>query len=490
MQNSIDEHPWDHPFLTQDNLKRFRLYSEMIWRQAMDHRRDHTKPLRLAFSVNMAQNMYNWASLAQRYGATAHLIPHPQETTALNQPEWEEFDGEFENIFDGQGFDGRVAPAALRVPVNKVLMEGSNLLDACNRFDGGERLPLLRLLEKHKNIRHEVLTAHSGFYPYFAWASSLAAYDAAFMCSNGFAAYASGMPYCYAPVGGDLQFDCGRGDDYGAALLLAINGAKFVCVSNPHILGHARRLGLSNLAYLPYPMDTERYSPGESPVRAEWEAQWGKGVYVLTTARLDEGVKGHTEDFFLALVDAVNTSQELRFIFLGWGHSAEKFREQVHAAGLSDRIVILKPVGKKRLIEYYRACDIVLDQFVFGYYGATALEAAAVGKPVIMKLRTEQYAPLYAGDVAPVSNVTTPSEMRDALVALAGDRGKRERLGRDMRDWVVRTHGEQVTVPLMLALLQLAADNVAIPDGLDNPLVDEYSPAEIEYHRACMRSQA
>ncbi len=178
----------------------------------------------------------------------------------------------------------------------------------------------------------------------------------------------------------------------------------------------------------------------------------------------------------------------LRFVFLSWGHSADEFRERIQSEGLQSQLIILSPVGKKRLIDYYRSCDIVLDQFVYGYYGATALEAASVGKPVIMKIRTEQYAPLYAGDVAPVMNVSTPDEIGRAIVALADDEHLRVERGDAMRDWVVRNHGEEKTTPLMLALLQLAADRVPLPRDLVNPLCDPETDEEIAYHQSCLRS--
>lgn len=50
---------------------------------------------------------------------------------------------------------------------------------------------------------------------------------------------------------------------------LAFSAARFIIISNPHTLGHSRRIGLTNGVYLPYPMDDEKYSPGagESPAR-------------------------------------------------------------------------------------------------------------------------------------------------------------------------------------------------------------------------------
>jgi hypothetical protein len=127
----------------------------------------------------------------------------------------------------------------------------------------------------------------------------------------------------------------------------------------------------------------------------------------------------------------------------------------------------------------------VLDQFVFGYYGATALEAAACGRPVVMRIRPEHYAPLYEGDVAPVVNVTDPDGLVPALLGLIEHPDRREALGREHRDWLVRTHGRARTVPLMLALLRLAADEVSLPKELVSPLEDPLSEEELDYHRAC-----
>ena len=164
-----------------------------------------------------------------------------------------------------------------------------------------------------------------------------------------------------------------------------------------------------------------------------------------------------------------------------------EFQTRVHAAEVQDQFILLSPVGKKRLIDYYRSCDIVLDQFVYGYYGATALEAAAIGKPVIMKLRHEHYAPLYRGDVMPALNAATPVAMGQALLTLVDNHNFRLHKGLEMRRWLVRNHGEEKTLPLLLALLRMTADNAPLPEELVNPLWTEVTEAEQAYHRACVQ---
>ncbi|MEN6624119.1 MAG: glycosyltransferase, partial [Smithella sp.] len=334
------------------------------------------------------------------------------------------------------------------------------------------------------------LLSYRGSYPYFTSAKELNRYDVIYSASLPIAAYFSGRPYCYFAVGGDLQSDCGRGDNYGEIMTLSVNAARFLLVSNPHVIGHSRRLGFTNGVYLPYPMDSEdHYCPGNGRHRAEWEEQFGEGVYVLITSRLDKNVKGFDNDFLQTLFSIARLRKDVRFIFLSWGNHAEEFKQRIANSGLDRQLIVLFPVGKRRLIDYYRSCDIVLDQLVYGYYGATALEAAAIGKPVVMKQREEHYAPLYDGDVAPVCNVNNPSELKQVLLSLIDNSERRKDQGIAMRSWLVRNHGEEKMVPRLLALLRLTADRVQLPQEIAqmNPLLDDETGEEREYHLSCLR---
>lgn len=485
-QTSADYESWRHPYLTQNNIRRFREYSEAVLDFAQKYSHLHRGSLNCAFTVNMAQNMYKFAVIAQNHGVNASVFPHPFDTTAIARPEWEEYDGEWGDVFDGPGFLKANPDIKTRVPVYDIPMDGVAMLEACALFSRDERKPLLRQMAEAQGLRHETFLRYSGFYTYFNWAKALLDYDVLCAASTPFAAYFSGRPYCVISVGGDLIFDCGRSDDWGKVLTLSFNAARFMAISNPHTLGHCRRLGFSNGIYLPYPFDDSKYSPGEGKARKEWKAQYGGEVFVLSTSRLDKEWKGQGSDLLGALMKAATAAPQLRFVFLLWGNDAQEFHERVNASGMKDRFIILPPVGKIRLIDYYRSCDIVMDHFVYGYYGATFLEASSVGKPVVTKLRMNHYSPLYAGDVAPAINASSPNEITDALIALASDPVKRGQIGKKSREWLVRNHGEEKTGPLMLALLRLTADRVPLPERLINPLLDKETEEEEEYHRSCL----
>ena len=484
---SADEEPWRHPFLTHNNLARFRRYSEQVWQFAQEYAQRQARPLNCAFAVNMAQNMYKWARLAQKYGASVALFPDVEEKTVLSCPEWEEFDGEYADVLDGEGFLREFPGLEPEVPCYRIPRDGGDLSTAHQLFMKGREKPLLHLLAEAPGLRYESLLGYPGFYPYYRWARALSRYEVVYAANSPFPAYASGRPYCTVATGGDVRLACGRGDVVGNVLKLSFNGARFLMVSNPHMLGHSRRLGFTNGVYLPYPMDDTRYCPGEGQARMEWEATYGKGVYVMIPSRLDARIKGYDRGLFDALLKVAEARPQVRFVLLAWGEHVPHVEEMARSCSAPHQFVLLKPVGKKRLIDYYRSCDVVLDQLVYGYYGATALEAAAVGKPVVMRLRPEHYAPLYQGDVAPVVNADSPGAVGDALITLIEDGNLRARKGREMREWLVRNHGEERTIPLLLALLRVAADQAPLPEDLVSPLLDPESKGETDYHASCRK---
>jgi glycosyltransferase involved in cell wall biosynthesis len=486
--SSQDRAAWRHPFLTEVNIRSFREYSNSIWDFARDYAYKRSEPLKIAFLVNMAQNMYKWAMMAQRQGAVVELFPLAWDKSAIGAPEWEEYDGEWPDIYDGPGFLKANPGIRPEVPCRRILIEAYDFYDRFNWFLKGTRKPLLNMLVKAPSLRHELMMSYqkNRHFNYFHWAEEVAKFDVAYGTSSPLAAYFSGKPYCVFSCGHDVEDDIGRGDQYGQVMNLCYNAAKFLMISNPHTLGHSRRLGLTNGLYMPYPMDDRRYCPGQGNARDEWEATTGGRFFVLMTARLDPEVKGQDEKLFDALIQVTRQRPATRFVFLGWGEGVSRFRDRIATAGVSDRFFILSPVGKKRLIEYYRSCDVVVDQFLYGYYGVTALEAAAVGKPVVMRLRTEHLDPLYSGDVMPALNCSTAEEVTKALISLCDDQAQRLSAGENMRAWLLRNHGEEKTMPMLMALLRLTADQVPLPLDLVSPLWAEETDEEKAYHQSCL----
>ena len=154
--DSRDDHPWCHPYLTDSNIGRFRSYSEGVWQFAREYADDNSKPLSCAFAVNMAQNMYKWARLAEKYGVRSTLFLHPMDTFPISMPPWEDFDGSWEDLKNGSAFMESVREIQPEVTTRTITLESEEFCVAYSAFQGGNCAPLLGLLSQSETLRLEV----------------------------------------------------------------------------------------------------------------------------------------------------------------------------------------------------------------------------------------------------------------------------------------------------------------------------------------------
>jgi glycosyltransferase involved in cell wall biosynthesis len=129
----------------------------------------------------------------------------------------------------------------------------------------------------------------------------------------------------------------------------------------------------------------------------------------------------------------------------------------------------------------------LLDQFVVGYYGATALEAMATGLPVVMRLVREQYDALCATGAPPVLHAETADDVAAQLAKLAASPQERDRLAVASRRWIEQNHSVDVWGDRYAALLNAVAAGAPL-DFHDSPLRAPLGEDEIAYHAAGLRS--
>ena len=479
----VDHTPWRHPFLTRANLDAFRAYGECVWDYVADFTKRNPLPdLKMGFTNNLAQNLYNWARLLADRGTDVTLIPDPQDSTTLSCPEWEEYDGEWEDIFDHLGFL-KACNASPSVPVARLRHSDLGSYAAVRDYAHGDRRLLLELARSAPTVRYLELQLFHQCGALTRMAAELGRYDVLCAQSSPIASYFSGRPYSSLYVGGDLQHDCGRGDWYGKLMHYSFGCSRFLFVGGPDGIAYSRRLGLKNAVFFPTPIDTTRYCPGPGNARQQWAAATGKKCFVLTTARIDSGVKGNGTELIATLEDTARRFPEACFVFLKWGHDRERLAEQLEQSPQRDSFLVLPPVGKRRLIDYYRSADIVLDQFVYGYYGMTGFETAAIGKPIIINLRKEHYAPLYGGDVMPVNHAASLDDIAEQLSRLLSNPTHRQEQGQAMRAWSLRNHNDTTNVDRLHQMLLFTYRNIPLPElEIRNPLGGEFTGAERNYH--------
>lgn len=120
-----------------------------------------------------------------------------------------------------------------------------------------------------------------------------------------------------------------------------------------------------------------------------------------------------------------------------------KGTEHVIAAceGLDVELDIVEGLRHDEARRHYERADIVVDQLNAGWYGILALEAMALGKPVLSYLRDEavEETERALGVDVPIVQVTKET-LRDRIADLAGSPSERRRIGASSRAYVEQVH--------------------------------------------------
>ncbi len=132
-----------------------------------------------------------------------------------------------------------------------------------------------------------------------------------------------------------------------------------------------------------------------------------------------------------------------------------KGTEHVLAAveGLDADLELVEGLHHDEAFERYRQADIVVDQLNAGWYGLFAIEAMALGKPVVTFLHDEAVRRTEAATGARVPIVSATAEtLREALRPLVADAGLRRTLGAESRAYVERVHDVERVADRLLDL--------------------------------------
>ena len=116
--------------------------------------------------------------------------------------------------------------------------------------------------------------------------------------------------------------------------------------------------------------------------------------------------------------------------------------ERLRAEGLELELVLAEGLPHARVREEYERADLVVDQLLSGWYGSVAVEAMALGKPVIARLEPDDLGPLPTGmraelPILDASPETLPAVLREWLTER---RAELPEAGRRGRAYVERWH--------------------------------------------------
>ena len=119
---------------------------------------------------------------------------------------------------------------------------------------------------------------------------------------------------------------------------------------------------------------------------------------------------------------------------------ADRSRRLIDDLGIAVRVVWTPPLNKMKLIDYYNAADVVLDQFTLGVFGTVTPEAMACGKPVVLNFNRQVHEWCFP-EMPPVLGARTEHEIFERLMELSEDPGYCAAIGLAAREWVVKHHG-------------------------------------------------
>lgn len=131
---------------------------------------------------------------------------------------------------------------------------------------------------------------------------------------------------------------------------------------------------------------------------------------------------------------------------------------RLQARGRLIEYVKVQGIPNTQVIELFETCDLVADQFIGGAYGYTALEAMALGRPVLSFVRSRDL--VDAPDECPIIN-TTPDTLEEVLTWVLDNRAQLAAIGEQGKSYVRRWHSIDAVA---LRLGQLYRETADFPD--------------------------
>jgi glycosyltransferase involved in cell wall biosynthesis len=139
--------------------------------------------------------------------------------------------------------------------------------------------------------------------------------------------------------------------------------------------------------------------------------------------------------------------------------------KQLQDEGYPVQLVLVRELNNEEAKEVYKQADIMADQFLIGWHGNFAVEAMALGKPVVAYIRRpEVYLP--RGVECPIVSAN-PGTLRQALVTLIENPTLRYELGVKGRQYVEQVFSlERVGARMDRLYRQLQGDSALVGEGV------------------------
>jgi hypothetical protein len=418
------------------------------------------RALRIAIFDNLANSAYIQAKVLRRLGESVDLVLDPLDRYAMSDPRWEDLDMELptDELVDAPLPACELPSWVRREPAGASHRGGGRIERNVGLLREAQRTwPAWWVAGRRAGWRGTRMVFER------AWVlRTLATYDCVIAYGMGpvWAALA-GVPFVAETWGGDVTmlpfYDTGDWEGHDSLALpgprrelfaqarlqrLGYEKAARILLTDPRFDPFAERLGHSDKSvHLGFLIDTAKYAPGPEPELREQLLGAREGLIVFVPSRQDWYWKG-SDRLLRGFAAAAAGRGDVVLVCAGWGADLARSKRLIAELGIGERVHLLPcALSKGRLRRYYRAADVVADQFTVGSYGGSALEAMGCARPLLISLERQRFEGRFAS-FPPVMNVSEPDQIATALTRLFDDPDLRARLGEQARDWVVENHGD------------------------------------------------
>lgn len=112
---------------------------------------------------------------------------------------------------------------------------------------------------------------------------------------------------------------------------------------------------------------------------------------------------------------------------------------------------LIEGMSHAEALELYKRADLVVDQLIIGWYGVLTVEALALGKPVVVRVRDDLYRP-FTPEI-PIANAS-PDTIKDVLRTALTDFGYRQALAERSRSYVEEVHDIRTVAEKLRAIYE------------------------------------
>jgi glycosyltransferase involved in cell wall biosynthesis len=256
-------------------------------------------------------------------------------------------------------------------------------------------------------------------------------------------------------------------DAMGRICAWVYRSAPHVFVTNIDCIEAARRLGLAEEKTHPvlHAFDCDKAFEYSSRNRAIMPVATDPPVF-LAPAR-HHWVSGHSswrkgnDIIIIAARRLADRGLRFRITFVDWGQEVSESRRLIGELGIEDYFEWVKPVSKPVFWPRYMRAVGVIDQFVAPALGGIALEALALGRPLLTHLDFEA-TKLFFTEPPPIFNVSSVETLAEAMATLIADPYDAAGIGNAGQVWMLREHSVERQLAAQLEVYQqlLAADRV------------------------------